>query len=272
MPSNSTFVDRLVGRDRRRTAVAGLLVGASVGVAYAAAGVADHAPGYVAVVAAGAVVAAALAAWNDGVATAVLAVVAPAFAWQYHHLATAVVTGSPAFDALGVPALVGVPAGLVAYGLGRVAATDGGAAGVDATGGAEPVVRVLVGSRPRFAVRLVTVAAIVGAAGAVLAVAAPAVVSGLGPVAATAPLVVLAAWGASRGSGLISCWLLVGVPIASVDTAEWVVADAQGGLSGAVGGVAFPAAVLALAGGSVAFAVGSLARRFRDGRASAAST
>jgi hypothetical protein len=266
MPSVSVFL----GRDCPRSAVAGLLVVAIAGVAYATAvaasataGNAAHLPGYVGVVAAGAVVAAGIAAWNDGVVTSVLAVVAPAFAWQYHHLANAVVTGTPAFDAVGLPALVGVPIGTTAYALGRVAATDGDAADTEAAIG------VLVGSRPRATARAVALAALVAVAGVALAVAVPTTPSRVGPVAATASLTLLAVWTASRGSGLVPSWLLVGVPLASAGAVEWAVTDAQGGVAGAVGGVGFPATVVALGAGTVAFAAGRILGRVRGGEASA---
>jgi|GEM_PF-1354171 hypothetical protein len=266
MSRRTSLLVRAVGRDRRRSVVALLFVAATAGVAYAAAAVVAHAPGFVGVVAAGAIVAASHAAWNDGVATSVLAVFAPAWAWQYHHLTQAVVSGSPGFDAVGIPALVAVPVGSGAYVLGRVAATDGDAVGT------ELAVEVLVGSGPRVATRTVVLAAFGSVAGGALALVAGALSLGFGPVASTAPLlVVLAVWSSYRGSGLVPSWVLVGVPLASVGGATWVVTGAQGGLSGAVGGAVFPAAVVALVAGTLAFVVGEVARRVERARTSATS-
>lgn len=266
MPSPASLPVRAAGRDRRRIAVALVVVAATAVVAYATAGVVARTPGFVGVVVAGAVVAASLAAWNDGAATSALAVFAPAWAWQYHHLTQPVRTGASAFDAAGIPALVAVPVGAGAYVLGRVAATDGDAVAT------ESLVAVLVGSRPRIGIRTVALAVGVGVAGTALVFVAGALSLDPGPAASVAPLlVVTAAWTSYHGSGLVPSWLLVGVPLASVGTAAWVVTDAQGGLSGAVGGAAFPATALALVAGTVAFAVGRFARRVRRARTSATS-
>lgn len=272
----------LVGRDARRTAVVGggvallafvtLLrgpVSAVAGLLGATAppGLGGHELGYLVVVPTSAVVAAASARWNDGVATSVVAVFVPSWAWQYGSFAAAGVVGPGAFDAAGIPALVAVPVGALAYLMGRL--------GLDVRSeGVNPTVHVLVGDSTVSTLGCLA-AATIGVLVAAVAVATDttwlgAVVpatdgSVVVRVGTTVAWVLIVATFTARGGGLLAAWCVAGVPWLAVEGAVLLLRDGGVDVSGFLGTVAFPGTILALVLGTGGYVLGGgIARLRRD--------